>query len=177
VRFEPGANRHAAAEAMMATQTIAPCLWFDGCAEEAAAFYVSVFPNSRIHRVIRSPIDTPGAPSGSPLLVEFTIAGQRYQALNGGPHDTFNDAISLSVSCPDQAEVDRLWEALSAGGGKPIQCGWLKDRFGVSWQIVPEPLIDMIADVDREKAGRVMEAMMRMTKIDVGALRDAYGSR
>lgn len=159
----------------MATQMIAPCLWFDGCAEEAAAFYVSLFPNSRIHRVITSPIDTPGAASGSPILVEFSIAGQRYQALNGGPHEAFNDAISLSVSCPDQAEVDRLWEALTAGGGRPIQCGWLKDRFGVSWQIVPEPLIDMIADREPEKARRVMEAMMRMTKIDIGELRDAYG--
>ena len=103
---------------------------------------------------ISSPIDTPGASSGSPLLVEFTIAGQRYQALNGGPHDPFNDAISLSVSCPDQAEVDRLWEALTADGGKPVQCGWLKDRYGVSWQIVPEPLIDMIADQrSRESRG------------------------
>ena len=159
---------------MMATQMIAPCLWFDGCAEEAAAFYVSLFPDSRINRVISSPMDTPGAPSGSPLLVEFTIAGQRYQALNGGPHEAFNDAISLSVACPDQAEVDRLWEALTARGGKPIQCGWLKDRFGISWQIVPEPLIDMIADSDLEKARRVMEAMMRMTKIDIGELRDVY---
>jgi predicted 3-demethylubiquinone-9 3-methyltransferase (glyoxalase superfamily) len=124
MRPEPAADRNAASEVMMATQMIAPCLWFDGCAEEAAAFYVSLFPNSRIHRVINSPIDTPGASSGSPLLVEFSIAGQRYQALNGGPHDPFNDAISLSVSRPNQAEVDRLWEALTAGGGKPIQCGW-----------------------------------------------------
>lgn len=158
----------------MATQMIAPCLWFDGRAEEAAAFYVSLFPNSRIHRVITSPVDTPGAASGSPILVEFSIAGQRYQALNGGPHEAFNDAISLSVSCPDQAEVDRLWEALTAGGGRPIQCGWLKDRFGVSWQIVPEPLIDMIADSEPARARRVMEAMMRMTKIDIGELRNAY---
>lgn len=159
----------------MANQTIAPCLWFDGCAEEAAAFYVSLFANSRIDRVIMSPMDTPGAPAGSPLLVEFTLAGQRYQALNGGPHHPFNDAISLSVSCADQAEVDRLWEALTAGGGRPIECGWLKDRYGVSWQIVPEPLIDMIADSDLETARRVMNAMTRMTKIDIGALRNVYG--
>jgi predicted 3-demethylubiquinone-9 3-methyltransferase (glyoxalase superfamily) len=161
---------------MMATQMIAPCLWFDGCAEEAAAFYVSVFPNSRIHRVVSSPIDTPGAASGSPILVEFTIAGQPYQALNGGSHDSFNDAISLSVTCPDQAEVDRLWQALTADGGKPVQCGWLKDKYGVSWQIVPEPLIDMIADRDTEKARRVMEAMMRMVKLDIEELRAAYSA-
>jgi predicted 3-demethylubiquinone-9 3-methyltransferase (glyoxalase superfamily) len=161
---------------MMATQMIAPCLWFDGCAEEAAAFYVSVFANSRIHRVVGSPVDTPGAASGAPLFVEFTIAGQPYQALNGGPHDRFNDAISLSVTCPDQAEVDRLWEALTADGGKPVQCGWLKDRYGVSWQIVPEPLIDMIADRDPAKAKRVMEAMMGMIKLDIEELRAAYSA-
>lgn len=176
MQLRPSADWHAAAGVMMSTQVIAPCLWFDGRAEEAAAFYVSVFPDSRIHRVIRSPIDTPGASSDSPLLVEFTIAGQRYQALNGGPHDPFNDAISLSVTCPDQAEVDRLWEALTADGGKPVQCGWLKDRYGVSWQIVPEPLIDMIADPDLDKARRVMEAMMGMIKLDIEALRAAYSA-
>ncbi len=119
-------------------QKITSCLWFDGRAEEAAAFYVSVFPDSRIDHVLSSAIDTPGAKAGSAILVEFKLFGQSFQALNGGPHDPFNDAISLVVNCKDQAEVDRLWDALTADGGRPVACGWLKDRFGVSWQILPE---------------------------------------
>lgn len=108
------------------------------------------------------------------ILVEFTIGGLSYQALNGGPHDQFNDAISLSVTCQDQAEVDRLWDALTADGGRPVQCGWLKDRFGVSWQIVPEALLRMKKDNDPAKSKRVMEAMMQMFKLDVGKLEHAY---
>lgn len=159
---------------MSTTQKISPCLWFDGVAEEAAQFYTTIFPNSHVDHIERTPIDTPGAKQGAVILVEFTIAGLSYQALNGGPHDQFNDAISLSVSCEDQAEVDRFWEALLAGGGRPVQCGWLKDKFGVSWQIVPEALPRMMKDEDPAKAKRVMEAMMRMVKLDVEALQRAY---
>jgi predicted 3-demethylubiquinone-9 3-methyltransferase (glyoxalase superfamily) len=158
----------------MAGQMIAPCLWFDGKAEEAARFYTSLFPDSHIDHVVRSSIDYPGGKAGSVILVEFTLAGLPYQALNGGPHDPFNDAISLSVTCKDQAEVDRLWEALTADGGKPIQCGWLKDKFGVSWQIVPDGLIAMLRDEDPRKSRLVMEAMMPMVKLDLAALRHAY---
>ena len=154
--------------------TIVPCLWFDGRALEAAEFYISLFPDSHIDQILRSSIDTPGAKIGDPLLIEFTLAGKQYQALNGGPHDPFNDAISLSILCGDQAEVDRLWDALTADGGKPIQCGWLKDKFGVAWQVVPEALPRMLHDKDSVKAKRVMEAMMQMVKIDVARLQAAY---
>jgi predicted 3-demethylubiquinone-9 3-methyltransferase (glyoxalase superfamily) len=161
-------------DAMGKTQTISPCLWFDGRAEEAATFYTSILPDSRIDHVQRSPIDTPGAKEGEVILVEFTLAGQSYQALNGGPHDPFNDAISLSVRCRDQAEVDRYWEALIADGGKPVQCGWLTDKFGVRWQIVPDTLIEMMKDRDTSKSKRVMAAMMEMVKLDVARLKEAY---
>ncbi len=154
-------------------QIIAPCLWFDGRAEEAATFYTSVFPDSRIEHVMRWPSETPGANAGKVLLVAFTLAGQRYQALNGGPHDEFNDAISLSVRCQDQAEVDRYWDALTADGGRPVQCGWLKDRFGVSWQIVPDALPTLLMDQDQARAQRVMTAMMQMVKLDVAQLEQA----
>ena len=154
--------------------TIVACLWFDGRALEAAEFYVSLFPDSHIDRILRSSIDTPGAKKGAPLLIEFTLAGKPHQALNGGPHDPFNDAISLSVLCGDQAEVDRLWDALTADGGKPIQCSWLKDKFGVAWQIVPEALARALYDKDSVKAKRVMEAMIQMVKIDVAGLQAAY---
>ncbi len=154
-------------------QTIAPCLWFENQAHEAAEFYVSVFPDSQIDDVTRSTVDTSGAKTGEVLLVEFRLAGQRYQALNGGPHDSFNDAISLSVACKDQAEVDRLWEALMRDGGRPVACGWLKDKYGVSWQIVPEVLPGLLKDKDRAKAKRVMEAMMQMVKLDAAKLEAA----
>lgn len=154
--------------------TIAPCLWFDGQALEAAEFYVSLFPDSHIDRILRSSIDTPGAKVGEPLFIEFTLAGKQYQALNGGPHEPFNNAISLSALCGDQAEVDRLWDVLTADGGKPIQCSWLKDKFGVAWQIVPEALPRMLHDADPVKAKRVMEAMVQMVKIDVARLQAAY---
>lgn len=163
----------------MSQQKISPCLWFDRQAEEAAKFYTSIFPDSKIDRVERSTIDYPGGKAGDAILVEFTLAGLTYQALNGGPHDPFNDAISLSVSCKDQAEVDRLWDALTSGGGTPVQCGWLKDKFGVAWQIVPEEFIAMMRDPDRTKSKRAMEAMVHMVKLDVAELRRAYegGSR
>jgi predicted 3-demethylubiquinone-9 3-methyltransferase (glyoxalase superfamily) len=159
---------------MAQTPTIVPCLWFDGRALEAAEFYVSLFPDSQIDRILRSSIDTPGAKKGDPLLIEFTLGGTQHQALNGGPHEPFSTAISLSVLCGDQAEVDRLWDALTADGGKPIQCSWLKDKFGVAWQIVPEALPRMLHDEDSVKAKRVMEAMIQMVKIDVARLQAAY---
>lgn len=153
---------------------IAPCLWFDGRAEEAADFYVSVFPDSHVDHKSTSAVDWPGGKAGSVVLVEFTLAGQRYQALNGGPHAAFNDAISLSVSCTDQAEVDRLWDALVADGGEPVQCGWLKDKFGVRWQIVPEAQLEMLRDGDPDRNKRLMEAMMQMVKLDLAKLKQAY---
>ena len=158
---------------MTVSQTITPCLWFENNALEAAEFYTSIFPDSSIATVQRAPADTPGPKAGSVLVVQFKLAGQDYQALNGGPHDKFNDAISLSVSCKDQTEVDRYWSALTAGGGKPVQCGWLKDKYGLSWQIVPKRLPELLADPDPGKAKRVMEAMMKMVKIDVAALEAA----
>ncbi len=159
---------------MAGKQTISPCLWFDGRAEEAARFYTSIFRNSRLDHVERSSIDYPGGKAGTVILVEFTLAGLSYQALNGGPHDPFNDAISLSVSCANQEEVDRLWDALTADGGRPVQCGWLKDKFGVSWQIVPEEFAAMLRDGDRARSQRVMHAMMQMVKLDIAELRRAY---
>jgi predicted 3-demethylubiquinone-9 3-methyltransferase (glyoxalase superfamily) len=159
---------------MSTKSKISPCLWFDGNAEQAARFYVSVFPDSRIDYVQRSSIDYPGGKTGDVILVEFTLAGLGYQALNGGPHDKFNDAISLSVACKDQAEVDRLWDALTADGGTPVQCGWLKDKFGVSWQIVPEEFVTMMRDPDPKKSKSVMEAMVQMVKLDVAKLKRAF---
>ncbi len=155
-------------------QKISPCLWFDGRAEEAARFYTSLFPDSRIDHIARSSIDYPGGKVGDVILVEFTLAGLSYQALNGGPHEQFNDAISLSASCESQAEVDRLWDALTADGGKPVQCGWLKDKFGVSWQIVPAELLAMLRAGDPAKSKRAMDAMIRMVKLDIAELRKAY---
>lgn len=153
---------------------ISPCLWFDTEAEEAAKFYVSLVPNSRIDKVQKSPADTPGGKAGSVLVVEFTLAGQTFQALNGGMKVEPNMAISLSVSCEGQAEVDRLWSALTANGGREVQCGWVTDRYGFSWQIVPTVLPKYLADPDPAKAKRVMEAMMSMVKLDVAALEAAY---
>ncbi|MBV8232953.1 MAG: VOC family protein [Planctomycetaceae bacterium] len=149
----------------MARQKITPFLWFDGKAEEAAEFYVSIFPDSAVTGV------TPG-PTGAPLVVQFRLAGVEFLALNGGPQFRFNEAISLSIDCRSQAEVDELWEKLSAGGSEG-QCGWLKDRYGLSWQVVPAVLPKLLADPDRAKAARVMEAMMRMTRLDIQALQDA----
>ncbi len=159
---------------MGAGQRITPCLWFDGQAEEAARFYVSLLPDSRIDNVSRAPADYPAGQSGKVLLVEFTLAGQSFQALNGGPQFAFTEAISMSVGCADQAEVDRLWSALTAEGGRAVQCGWLKDRFGLSWQIVPEALPRLMKEADPEQAARVFKAMMGMVKLDVAQLERAY---
>lgn len=153
---------------------IKPCLWFDRQAEEAAEFYVSIFPDARIEARNRSPVDWPGGKAGDVVLVEIVLAGQRCQALNGGPHAEFNEAISLSATCGDQSEVDRLWSALLAGGGEPMRCGWLKDKYGVRWQIVPEEFETMMRDEDAERSRRLMSAMLEMVKLDVAELRRAY---
>jgi predicted 3-demethylubiquinone-9 3-methyltransferase (glyoxalase superfamily) len=153
---------------------ITPCLWFDGTAEEAASFYTSLFPDSRIDRINRAAGDNPSTAEGDVLTVDFTIGGRSFIALNGGPEFRFSEAISLSIDCADQAEVDRYWEALIAGGGEHSVCGWLKDRFGVSWQVIPRALPELLASADRDAARRTMEAMLTMTKIDVDRLREAY---
>jgi predicted 3-demethylubiquinone-9 3-methyltransferase (glyoxalase superfamily) len=160
---------------MTLRQKITPCLWFEGNAEQAVRFYTSVFPKSSIDEVHRSKADTPGNKEGSVLIIKFSLAGQGYLALNGGPHDKFNDAISLSVDCDDQAEVDRLWAALTVDGGKPVQCGWLKDKYGLSWQIVPRRLPELLSDPDAAKAKRVMQSMLQMVKIDIAKLEAAAG--
>ena len=149
-----------------------PCLWFDGQAEEAADLYVSLIPDSHIDRVVRSPADTPSGPEGTVLLVEFTLAGQAFTALNGGPQFKFNESVSFVIDCEGQEEVDRLWEALSADEAAE-QCGWLKDRFGLSWQVIPSALPRLLADPDPAKAKRVMNAMLEMKKIDVAELERA----
>ena len=153
--------------------TLYPCLWFDGNAEEAATFYASLLPDSHVDKIWRSPADTPSGPAGMVLTVDFTVLSQRFQGLNGGPDFNFNEAVSLVVECDDQAEVDRLWGALTAGGGEPGPCGWLKDRFGLSWQIVPRELNELVNDPDPDRARRAMEAMLAMGKIEVDELRRA----
>ena len=152
---------------------ITPCLWFDGNAEEAANFYITLLPDSRIRSVQLSPADNPSTPEGAVLVVEFTLAGQDFMGLNGGPQFKFSEAVSFIIDCEDQAEVDRLWDALTADGGKPVQCGWLQDRFGLSWQITPRELPKLLADPDPDRARRAMQAMMGMVKIDVAELRKA----
>jgi predicted 3-demethylubiquinone-9 3-methyltransferase (glyoxalase superfamily) len=155
----------------MITQKIRTFLWYDQSAEEAATYYCSLFPNSQIVGVTRYPPGAP-APAGTAMTVVFRLAGVEFVALNGGPHFRFNEAISLSVDCEDQAEVDRLWNALTTGG-QPSQCGWLKDRYGLSWQIVPQILPRLLASSDAAMAQRVMAAMLQMTKIDIAALERA----
>jgi predicted 3-demethylubiquinone-9 3-methyltransferase (glyoxalase superfamily) len=152
---------------------ISPCLWFDGEAEEAANFYVSLLPDSRINHVQKNVGDSPAGKAGSVLVVDFTLAGQRFLALNGGRRFEYTHAISFAVDCANQAEVDRLWDALSDGGSTE-QCGWLKDRYGVSWQIVPTALGELLGDPDPAKAQRVMQAMLQMIKLDIAGLKAAY---
>ncbi|MGQ0797010.1 MAG: VOC family protein [Methanobacteriota archaeon] len=154
-------------------ESIVPCLWFDGRAEEAAKFYVSLFPDSRIDSVHKAPADFPSGKKGDVLAVDFTLIGRKFSGLNGGPIFKFNEAVSFTIPCESQAEVDRYWEALSAVP-EAEQCGWVKDRYGLSWQIVPTVLYRLMADPDRTKAGRVMEAMLKMKKLDIKALRRAY---
>ncbi len=159
--------------ARIAQQKIVPHLWFPEKAAEAARFYASIFPDSHVEVVTTIPADTPSGPAGTVEIVEFTLAGQPFKAIGAGPLDPFNHAISFFVNCDDQAEVDRLWDALSAGGSIE-QCGWLRDRYGVSWQIVPAALGELMGGKDRARAGRVMQAMLKMRKLDVAALRRAY---
>ena len=151
---------------------ISPFLWFDTEAEEAANFYVSVFKDARIVAVVRNSAAGPG-PEGSVQVVSFELAGQPFTALNGGPQFKFNESISLVVHCQDQAEVDHYWQGLSQGGATNV-CGWLKDRYGLSWQVVPTEFMTMASDPDPQKVGRVMKAMMQMTKFDIAKLREAY---
>ena len=148
-------------------------LWYAREAEEAAHFYASIFPDSRVERVTPLMADTPSGPAGSVKVVDFTLLGQRFQAITAGPHHEFNDAISLVVLCDDQAELDRYWNALLAGGGKPQACGWLIDRFGLRWQIVPAIMDDLMADKDPARAKRVAEAMLQMVKLDIATLQRA----
>jgi predicted 3-demethylubiquinone-9 3-methyltransferase (glyoxalase superfamily) len=160
-------------------QRITPFLWFDSNAEDAAKFYVSIFKNSRLGSVARYDEEgakAAGRPKGSVMTVAFELDGQEFTALNGGPLFKFTEAISFVVNCETQDEVDWFWEKLSAGG-QEIQCGWLKDRFGVSWQIVPTVLVEMLHDKDSEKSRRVMGAMLKMVKIDIEGLKKAYEGR
>lgn len=154
---------------------ISPFLWFDKEALEAAEFYVSIFPNSKIVSVNRYPDDVPppAGPGGSVSTVYFELDGQPHVALNGGPHFKFTEAISLSIDCDGQAEVDHYWDSLLAGGGQPSACGWLKDRYGLSWQVTPRQLIELTTGPDKAVAGRVFAAMMQMVKIDVPTLERA----
>jgi predicted 3-demethylubiquinone-9 3-methyltransferase (glyoxalase superfamily) len=157
-------------------QKITPFLWYAKEAEEAAKFYASIFPNSRVGRVVSMPSESPSGPPGSVKVVEFELFGQSFTAMTAGPMDPFNHAISFTVNCEDQAEVDRYWNGLLEGGGKPEACGWLKDR-GVSWQITPTVLTKMMADPDRAKAKRATDAMLKMIKIDIATLEKAFEGR
>ena len=153
-------------------QKITPFLWFDGKAEEAANFYTSIFQNSKILNISRYSEEGPG-PAGTAMTVTFQLNGQEFTALNGGPMFKFTEAISFFVRCETQEEIDQLWERLSEGGEEE-QCGWLKDKYGLSWQIIPVALMEMLQDKDPEKSKRVMEAMLQMQKIDIKTLRQAY---
>jgi predicted 3-demethylubiquinone-9 3-methyltransferase (glyoxalase superfamily) len=157
-------------------QKISPFLWFDGKAEEAANFYISIFKNSKIVNVMRYGEAGPG-PKGSVMGVTFQLDGQEFMAINGGPQFTFSPAISFFVKCETQAEIDQFWEELLAGGGKTQQCGWLTDRYGVTWQIVPTVLGQLLQSKDAEKSQRAMRAMMQMVKLDIAALQKAYDGR
>ena len=156
-------------------QSITPCLWFDHQAEEAARFYTSIFKNSRIGKISRYGEGAP-MPKGTVLTVSFRLDGQEFLALNGGPLFKFTEAISLIAYCKTQKDVDRMWEKLSEGG-EQVQCGWLKDKYGLSWQVVPTVLARMMSDPDRGRADRVMQAVMRMKKLDIKQLKKAYAKK
>ena len=157
-------------------QKITPFLWFDNNAEEAMKFYTSVFKNSKIGKVALYPEGSPG-PAGTVMVGTFQIEGLEFTALNGGPMFKFTEAISFVVNCETQDEVDEYWKKLTAGGGQEVQCGWLKDKFGLSWQIVPTILNKLLEDKDKEKAKRVMQAMLKMKKIDIEGLKRAYANQ
>lgn len=158
---------------------ISPFLWFDTQAEDAARFYVSLFPNSRIVSVNSLPVDLPhtGAKAGDVITVAFELDGQPYVAMNGGPGHPFTDAISLVIDCDGQDEVDRYWNALVADGGQEVACGWLKDKYGLSWQVTPRQLMEMTTSPDKAAAARAFQAMMGMVKIDIAALKAAFEGR
>jgi predicted 3-demethylubiquinone-9 3-methyltransferase (glyoxalase superfamily) len=158
-------------------QKIMPSLWYAKDADKAAAFYASVFPDSSVDRVTTLENESPSGPPGSVKVVEFTLCGQSFMAMTAGPLDPFNHAVSFVVDCDDQAEVDRYWKALLAGGGTPEQCGWLKDKYGLSWQVVPSLLGELMADPDRAKAKRVGAAMLNMVKIDIAGLEAAAAGK
>jgi predicted 3-demethylubiquinone-9 3-methyltransferase (glyoxalase superfamily) len=161
------------------TQKITPFLWFDDKAEEAAKFYTSIFKNSKIGNITRYDEEAAGPtgrPAGSVMTVDFQLAGEEFVALNGGPMSKFTEAISFVVNCENQEEVDYFWSKLSAGG-EESRCGWLKDKFGLSWQVVPTVLIEMLTDKDTAKAKRVMHAMLQMDKIDIAVLKKAYDQK
>jgi predicted 3-demethylubiquinone-9 3-methyltransferase (glyoxalase superfamily) len=153
-----------------------PHLWYTDKAEEAARFYASVLPDSRVDSVSTIPAETPSGPPGSVAIVEFTLVGVPFQAISAGPLDAFNHAVSFIVECKDQAEIDRLWDAL-AKGGEVEQCGWLRDRYGLCWQIIPAAFHDMMHDKDAARRKRVVEAMLKMVKFDIAALQKAYDGR
>lgn len=153
---------------------IFPHLWYAKEAEEAAQFYASIFPDSRVDRVTPLLSETPSGPPGSVKVVDFTLFGQRFQAITAGPHHPFNDAISMVVLCEDQKELDRYWDALLEGGGKPAACGWLVDRYGLRWQIVPAMFDELMRDPDPVRSKRVSDAMLQMVKLDIEALQAAY---
>jgi predicted 3-demethylubiquinone-9 3-methyltransferase (glyoxalase superfamily) len=158
----------------MPMSKISPCLFFESEAEEAANFYVSLLPDSRIDKILRNPIDGPAGKAGSVLVVEFTLAGQAYMALNGGTRFEYTPAISFKIDCADQAEINRLWDALSSKGGSEVRCGWVKDRYGVSWQVTPSMMPGLLGGPDRAGSERTMRAMMGMIKLDIAALQKAY---
>ena len=153
-----------------------PHLWYSDSAEEAARFYVSVIPGSAFHRLTTLPAETPSGPAGSVSVVEFTLAGAPVMAISAGPHHPFNDAISLALLCDTQREIDHLWDGLLQGGGTPIQCGWLKDRIGVSWQVTPRCLGEMIAGPDKARAAAAVRTMLGMVKFDILKLKAAYNA-
>ena len=164
----------------LSKQKISPCLWFDGRAEEAAKFYTAIFPNSRIvHTSHYSDVgkEQHGQKAGAVMTEAFEHAGQSFLGLNAGPMFKFTEAVSFIIYCETQAEVDRYWNALTADGGQPSQCGWLKDKFGLSWQVTPTKLLDMVTGSDKAKAGRAMGAMMQMKKIDIAKIEAAYEGR
>lgn len=161
----------------MSVQKITPFLWYAKEAEEAAKHYTSLFPNSRITRVTSLPAESPSGPPGSVKVVEFELFGQGFTAMSAGPMDPFNHAVSFTVNCDTQEEIDRYWDGLLEGGGSPEACGWLKDRFGVSWQITPTIMGQYMADPDRTRAKRAAEAMLKMVKFDIAALKAAYEGR
>jgi len=164
------------AKARTARSKIHTHLWYAKGADKAAKLYASIFPDSRVDRVWTLPADSPSGPAGAVKVVDFTLFGQRFQAITAGPHHDFNDAVSIVVSCDSQAELDRYWNALLKGGGKPVACGWLIDKFGLRWQIVPSILDDMMRGADRRRSKKVVAAFLKMIKIDIATLKQVYGA-